>query len=114
MSYHNIHSSPEAYGLEVFADLEDPHACYSFDTIVVWRDKETGALYWASDAGCSCPSPFEDYDRTNITRLHTGETFQAFEAEVLGHGANSDPAHNCSKVELLARVLGYLLRQENK
>ena len=57
----NVYETPEKYGLKVVAELEFSDLSYVFDTRVVWRHLETGILYTARDAGCSCPSPFEDY-----------------------------------------------------
>lgn len=55
----NVYSAPEKFGLTIVAELEKDLS-YSFDKLVVWRDAN-GKLYFAGDAGCSCPSPFEDY-----------------------------------------------------
>lgn len=33
---------------------------YEFDSVVVWRNDETGELRAAADSGCSCPTPFGD------------------------------------------------------
>jgi hypothetical protein len=55
----NIYYNPEKYGLTVVGEIEWSEPCYSFDTTVVWKDKD-GIYYWASDSGCSCPSPFEE------------------------------------------------------
>lgn len=64
----NIYYNPESYGLEVVAEIEYSSGSYEFDTRVIWKDKQ--GLYWtARDSGCSCPTPFEDYDLTNIDRL---------------------------------------------
>ncbi len=52
--------SPEKFNLEILA-FEDPDADYSFDTLCFWKTPE-GLVYSASDSGCSCPSPFEDYE----------------------------------------------------
>jgi hypothetical protein len=57
----NVYYSPEDFGLTVVDELsKDPD--YDFDMLVVWRH-EDGTLYWAHDSGCSCPTPFEDYNR---------------------------------------------------
>ena len=56
----NIYYRPEAHGLTIIAEANDPNACYSFNDFVVWKD-EGGNLFYASDCGCSCPTPFEDY-----------------------------------------------------
>ena len=57
----DLYYQPEKFGLEVIGVIGDPEASYSFDDLVVWNHAETKRLYWAEDAGCSCPSPFEDY-----------------------------------------------------
>lgn len=98
--------------MELVGHLEDPDACYSFDDIIVWKDKETGKLYYAEDSGCSCPSPFESETRETIRPL-TDETWDVFQKAVEGHaGPNSwdDPtdsrwqSHAADKTELLAKV----------
>jgi len=65
----NIYYDPEKHGLRTVGEVEWSEPCYDFNLTVVWQDVDTGAYYYASDSGCSCPSPFEDYDRTNITRV---------------------------------------------
>ncbi len=56
------YNQPEAFGLEIISTIDDPR-CYEFNLLVVWRHIETGKLYWATDSGCSCPLPFEDYSQ---------------------------------------------------
>lgn len=60
----NLYSEPEKLGLEVVGEADDEMASYSFDMFVIWRDQR-GNLYFASDSGCSCPSPFEDYKKVS-------------------------------------------------
>ncbi len=70
MSYdNNLYSSPGKFGLATVGEVEWDDACYSFDLTVVWKDIETGALYFADDSGCSCPSPFEDTGRDDLTLI---------------------------------------------
>ena len=64
----NIYYSPEKYGLSAFAEFEYSDGCYQFDTRVVWKDKQ-GQLWTARDSGCSCPTPFEGYNLSNIDML---------------------------------------------
>lgn len=56
----DVFYKPEEYGLTLIGDVQWGEQCYDFDMTAVWEDK-TGQLYMASDSGCSCPSPFEDY-----------------------------------------------------
>lgn len=67
----SIYYSPESYGLEVVGEVEFSDMNYQFDTTVVWRDVETGDLYYADDSGCSCPCPFEGHNRETITKIGT-------------------------------------------
>lgn len=56
----NPYYNPGDMGLNVVAEIEYSTGSYEFDTRVVWADAD-GNLYTARDAGCSCPTPFEDY-----------------------------------------------------
>jgi hypothetical protein len=57
----NPYYSPAAVGLKILFEEDDRNACYSFDQVVVFGSLASGAVYMATDSGCSCPSPFEDY-----------------------------------------------------
>lgn len=58
--------SPEHFGLEIVGTVEVPMG-YEFDMFVIWMDKEGRSYYWASDSGCSCPTPFEDTELVSGT-----------------------------------------------
>lgn len=58
--YINPHYYPEKLDL-VMLDFADEEVNYAFDYLAFWKDKQ-GNVYSASDSGCSCPSPFEDYE----------------------------------------------------
>lgn len=64
--------SPEDFGLVMVGDVEADLG-YEFDMFVVWQRESDGALFWDTDSGCSCPSPFGDVasvdDLTHITNL---------------------------------------------
>lgn len=67
--------NPESLDLEEVGVIDDPAADYSFDYLVVWKHKD-GDLYWASDSGCSCPSPFEDYNSLDqLEHVKKGDQF---------------------------------------
>jgi hypothetical protein len=61
-----IYSSPEKYGLELVGEVDFSDGNYQFDLTVVFRDRDTGALFYGSDSGCSCPAPFEDVGRPGL------------------------------------------------
>jgi hypothetical protein len=58
----DVYYNPEAFGLIQVAQHDFSDGNYEFDYRVIWEDKD-GNLLTARDAGCSCPSPFEDYTR---------------------------------------------------
>jgi len=68
----NPYSNPEKCGLSLLATAEEDEA-YQFDIIALWKDIPTGRLFMAHDAGCSCPSPFENV--TGVSDLTEVSTF---------------------------------------
>lgn len=61
MSYDdNPYYNPEKHGLVKVTEHELAEASYSFDILAVW--KGAAGYYLATDSGCSCPTPFEDYE----------------------------------------------------
>ncbi|WP_043571615.1 DUF7574 domain-containing protein [Actinopolyspora erythraea] len=54
----DVYTNPEKFNLEMVGEVSWEAPCYSFNLTVVLRDSH-GVFYWASDSGCSCPSPFE-------------------------------------------------------
>lgn len=55
----NIYYHPEKHGLTLLGEVDTADS-YEFCKLVVWRRDADGAMFWATDQGCSCPSPFED------------------------------------------------------
>ena len=53
---------PEKLGLEPVFEVDYSDGDYQFDLRVIWYHKETKRYYTARDSGCSCPTPFEDYN----------------------------------------------------
>jgi hypothetical protein len=74
----NPYYNPEGLDLSPVGELEYSDGDYQFDTRVVWKH-DSGRLYTARDAGCSCPTPFEDY--CDLALLETVD-YKALEAEV--------------------------------
>ncbi len=63
----NVYYNPENYDLETVGQVNWSEPNYSFDFTVVFRDSN-GMFYWESDAGCSCPSPFESIPFEKLQR----------------------------------------------
>ena len=63
MSYDtNVYYNPQIHSLEIIGEIVWSEPCYDFDLTMVWKSKR-GEYWVASDSGCSCPSPFEDYNK---------------------------------------------------
>ncbi len=77
----SVYYSPEEHGLEILGEVEeDPN--YSFNKFVVWRRTSDGALFYATDQGCSCPSPFEDYTSVESLSAITKQADKTFERDL--------------------------------
>lgn len=63
----NIYYDPEKFGLRPVFETDKSSRSYEFNTFVIWQT-EAGDFVWASDSGCSCPAPFEDYHMDNVAR----------------------------------------------
>lgn len=68
----DVYYNPEKFGLTKIAELDFSSGSYEFNiTAVFTQDGVTDRFFWASDSGCSCPSPFENY--TSIESLESGD-----------------------------------------
>ena len=77
----NVYYDPEKSGLEIFKFI-DTAGSYEFDMFVIWKKKDDGRLFYATDSGCSCPTPFENcYEIDEITN----ETLYNFEQALQNH-----------------------------
>lgn len=109
----NVYYDPEYFGLEIFEEINDDHESYSFDDFVIWKRKEDGKLFYASDSGCSCPSPFEDIGLQDLTPVTSLEQLEIAIDEYRGN----DPSYQCCtadrKQEVLRKVKDYLKEKAN-
>jgi hypothetical protein len=123
----NVYDTPEKYGLEIVDVLEDPDACWSFDTLLVLQHKETKRIYWTSDSGCSCPSPFEDQDSIESLEEVTDASWSEFQKAVEEHvipdyygrkevaeWKAKNGAFQAEKTECLSKVARLLRENEGK
>src|SRR5690242_14872274 len=94
----NPYDEPEKFNLTPIADIELNEPNYSFDIRVVWRHKD-GRIFTARDAGCSCPSPFEDY--------HSLLDLDILDMHALEEEVNAAPWPDAGeKLEFLSKVRG--------
>lgn len=79
---HNPYYNPEKCGLDIFETV-DTGGSYEFDMLVIWRKLDDNTLWYATDAGCSCPTPF-DPGRHDLEQI-TKETFFGFDNALKNH-----------------------------
>lgn len=63
----NIYYDPGSFGLTIIAELAKPPN-YDFDMVVLWRDRD-GKVLGGHDSGCSCPTPFEDHQVSDLVEV---------------------------------------------
>lgn len=73
----NPYYDPEKFDLAIVHEIDDPNASYEYETMVLWRHAD-GRLFYATDSGCSCPTPFEDFKTLNDLTELTDATFPQF------------------------------------
>lgn len=78
----NPYYSPERCGLEIFESI-DTAGSYEFDMFVVWKKLDDNTLWWDTDSGCSCPSPFDDHGHD--LKPITEETWHGFKEALKNH-----------------------------
>lgn len=95
----NIYYNPEAFGLQIIGDV-DVAGSYEFDILVVFKDSRTNKIYYATDSGCSCPTPFEDHRKKDLTEI-TRENLKEFEAICFAHNPVSKSYSRSLKEQIL-------------
>lgn len=119
--YPDVYMQAEKFELSIVGELDNPFAHYNFDMLVVWQH-EDGRLFYATDSGCSCPSPFEDYHSIDSLTEITDESWEAFEAAVKEHcvwkreleyyaDERKWASFDADKTQLLAKVAKLLRRR---
>lgn len=80
--YKNAYYSPEEFGLTMVGSFDYRNGSWEFDILALWKDA-AGTLYWASDSGCSCPTPFETFQDLDQFETGTLNEFQAWAEEII-------------------------------
>lgn len=108
MSDKNIYSEPKDFGFEMFDEINDDHASYSFDDFVIFKRILDGALFYAQDSGCSCPCPFEN---TTVGDLIAINDLKQLEIAIDEYRGDDPEYQRCTadrKQEVLRKVKDYL------
>jgi hypothetical protein len=99
----NIYTNPEKYGLTILEEVHAPLS-YEFDIVLLFGHAESGRRGWASDSGCSCPSPFEYQGLESITWLETMTDYENLQHE-LDTMRGADPTDKVSMLRLAAEAV---------
>lgn len=59
----NPYYNPGKVNLNILS-FDEPNMSYKYNTLCFWSTQR-GEVYAASDSGCSCPLPFENYEGYN-------------------------------------------------
>lgn len=97
----NIYYSPEKYGLTQLLCIDHSDDCYCFDYRVVWKHEETNELYTARSAGCSCPSPFEEFSSIEELERVTPELIRSLEYEMSSSESHASYEERSSFIDKL-------------
>jgi hypothetical protein len=80
----NPYYNPEKCGLVIFESI-DTAGSYEFDIFCIWKKLDDSTLWWDTDSGCSCPSPFDNGDHGHDLKPITPDTLYSFEAALKNH-----------------------------
>ena len=98
----DVYYQPEEFGLTPVAEIEPTGLSWEFDIFAVWKDAE-GNFYWATDSGCSCPSPFEDY--TSLDSLSKGSKQEALSAGEAWKGDSYSAVSDSDWAQFAERIM---------
>jgi hypothetical protein len=102
----DVYYQPHLFGLTQIAELDLYEPNYSFDLAVAW-EHEDGTVYFATDAGCSCPSPFEWATSLEKLETVTRENFTEVVGEATDYSSRYGPPYptfDARRAEFLATV----------
>jgi hypothetical protein len=63
----NPYYDSDKLGLDLLS-FDEPGLSYEYNTLCFWVAKD-GRVYSASDSGCSCPTPFEQYSGATLDEV---------------------------------------------
>jgi hypothetical protein len=99
----NVYHDPASFGLETIGEIEWSDGSYQFDLTVVWR-RTDGVFVYAEDAGCSCPSPFEDTTPADLIEIASLADFTSHLETRIANISGYDPDPRAAVAELLERM----------
>ena len=106
----NIYYNPEEFELEIVDSLQEDLS-YAFNILLVLRHKKTNRIYYVSDSGCSCPTPFEDYKFNSPEDHNLNEIFE-HELQSFENVVNDFPASMDERQDMISMVKDLLSRRK--
>ena len=114
----NPYYKPEHFGLEL-TSVDQHNMSYEYNTLCFWATKD-GRVFTAQDSGCSCPTPFENYEgktqKDVLQKLEqVGSVDQAertFDAWNDGIYSKQNRCSQSEREEIIAWVKSHLTSEE--
>jgi hypothetical protein len=98
----DVYYNPENYGLQIIGDVDWMQGeSYEYWLSVVWVD-EDGQLYYDSDSGCSCYTPFDEVQKDDLTKVNFFELVDIIRGEQMNH--SQPEQYEEEIVELFTRI----------
>lgn len=79
---YNPYYSPDKCGLNIIYQI-NTGGSYEYDMLIVWEKLDDNTIWWDSDSGCSCPSPFDDHGH-DLKEI-TSDTYYNFKLALENH-----------------------------
>ena len=98
----NFYYEPADCMLQTIGEIDWSSGSYEFDLTVVWKRDFDDRFVYAEDAGCSCPSPFDDKGLQDLTLIPSLSSFAEHLAE--RNKNNYDGPRDVEIAELLERM----------
>lgn len=105
----SMYYSPEDEGGRIIGDV-DTIGGYEFNTLAVFQRIADGALFYDTDSGCSCPTPFDMATWENMTPIYTGAWFAGRARKWLREETYGASADHRDSLERLIKTVREILK----
>lgn len=102
---YNPYYYPEKCNLKIFYEF-DKGLDYEFDKLVI-LESDKGLLFWDTDSGCSCPTPFDPAENRHNLKLVSYNSFRVLEKELRNF------INNAAEVSLIINKVKNFLKTNN-
>jgi hypothetical protein len=102
-----MYYNPEEHGAEILGSV-DTIGGYEFNMLALFRRSSDGALFFDTDSGCSCNSPFDGATFENMQHIRNASWFAGQARKWLRETYMPD-ASDRDGIERLIGIVGKLL-----